>query len=107
MRAMRRAGKVAALGAAAMLTAAGTAWAAFTPEGSPYVTGGSAPYDVDVADFNADGRLDIAAMNGDSGTVSVFLRQPGGGFAQETGSPFTVGGGLSNAVVGDFNGDGR
>jgi FG-GAP-like repeat len=104
---MRRAGTLAALGASAVLAAAGTAWAAFTPEGSPYATGGAAPYDVDVADFNADGRPDVAAMNGDSGTVSVFLRQPGGGFTQESGSPFTVGGGLSNQVVGDFNGDGR
>jgi hypothetical protein len=78
-----------------------------TEPGSPYPTGGAAPYDVDVADFNGDGRPDVAAMNGDSGTVSVFLRQAGGGFAAEAGSPFPVGGGLSNAVVGDFNGDGR
>ena len=73
----------AALAATALLTGGATAWAALTPEGSPYVTGGSAPYNVNVADFNGDGRSDVLAVNGDSGTLSVFLRQPGGGFAQE------------------------
>ncbi len=110
---MLKAGKIAALGAGAVLAAAGTAWAAFTPEGSPYATSSAAlsssgAYDVDVADFNGDSRPDVAVTNGDgNGSVAVFLRQPGGGFAQESGSPFLVGGGLANSVVGDFNGDGR
>jgi hypothetical protein len=104
---MRRRGVTAALAATALLAGGTSAWAAFTPEGSPYVTGGSAPYNVNVADFNGDGRPDVAAINGDSGNVSVFLRQPGGGFAPESGSPFPTGGGLTNAAVGDFNGDGR
>jgi hypothetical protein len=104
---MRRRGLTAALAATALLTGGATAWAALTPEGSPYVTGGSAPYNVNVADFNGDGRPDVAAINGDSGNVSVFLRQPGGGFAAESGSPFPTGGGLTNAAVGDFNNDGR
>jgi hypothetical protein len=105
---MRRQGIAAALSAGALLMTAGTALAAFVTEaGSPYPTGGSAPYNVNVADFNGDGRPDVAAINGDSGNVSVFLRQPGGGFAAEAGSPFPVGGGLANAAVGDFNGDGR
>jgi hypothetical protein len=110
---MLKAGKIAALGAGAVLAAAGTAWAAFTPEGSPYPTGSASPfssgaYDADVADFNGDGRPDVAVTNGDNtGSVAVLLRQPGGGFAPEAGSPFVVGNGLSNAVVADFNGDGR
>jgi hypothetical protein len=37
----------------------------------------------------------------------VFLRQAGGGFAQEAGSPIAVGSGPSGAAVGDYNGDGR
>src|SRR6185312_10136292 len=46
-------------------------------------------------------------INGTSSNVSVFLRQAGGGFAQEAGSPIAVGSGPSGAAVGDYNGDGR
>jgi hypothetical protein len=96
----------AALAAAALLAGAGTAFAALTSEGSPYAVG-TDPYSLDAADFNGDGRPDVATVNGTSGDVSVFLRQPGGGFAQEPGSPFAVGGGPSAGAVGDYNGDGR
>ena len=48
---------------------------------------------------------DLATSNGDAADVSVFLRQPGGGFAAEAGSPFPAA--SSNGAVGDFNGDGR
>ena len=47
----------------------------------------------------------MATGNGDGATFSVFLRQPGGGFAEEAGSPFAAA--TSNGAVGDFNGDGR
>jgi hypothetical protein len=104
---MRRRGTTAALAATALLTGAGTAYAAFATEpGSPYALGDTRPYNLNVGDFNGDGRPDVATINGDSGSVSVFLRQPGGGFAQEAGSPIRLGVGLSNAAVGDFNGDG-
>jgi hypothetical protein len=100
-------GKVAALAAGALLVGAGTAWAGFVNEpGSPYAVG-TEPYSVYAADFNGDGRQDFAAINGTSSDVSVFLRQAGGGFVQEAGSPIPVGAGPGGAVVGDFNGDGR
>jgi hypothetical protein len=91
--------------AAAVLVSAGTAWAALTPEGGPYAVG-TDPYSVSVADFNGDGRPDVATVNGTSSNVSVYLRQPGGGFAQEAGSPVAVGLGPGSAAVGDFNADG-
>jgi hypothetical protein len=98
-------GRILAAGtAAALLAGAGTAWAAFTQEGAPYGVG-NAPYNVFAADFNGDGRPDFAAGNGDAGTVSLYLRQAGGGFAEEAGSPFTAA--SSNGAVADFNGDGR
>ena len=96
----------AALAAVLLLVGAASAWAAFVTEGSPYTVGND-PYSLNAADFNGDGRPDVATINGTSSDVSVFLRQAGGGFAQEAGSPIAVGSGPSGATVGDFNGDGR
>jgi hypothetical protein len=95
-----------ALAAALLLVGAASAWAAFVKEGSPYTVGND-PYSLNAADFNGDGRPDVATINGSSSDVSVFLRQAGGGFAQEPGSPIAVGSGPSGAAVGDYNGDGR
>src|ERR687893_3319164 len=98
---------VAALAAVLLLVGAASAWAAFVIEGSPYTVGDD-PLSLNAADFNGDGRPDVATINGTSSDVSVFLRQAGGGFAQEAGSPISVGvgSGPSGAAVGDFNGDG-
>jgi hypothetical protein len=92
-----------ALGAVA---AAAPAQASFTQEGTP-ITVGNAPYGVVVADFNGDGRPDVATANGTSSNLSVLLRQTAGGFAQEAGSPFPLGLGPGYGVAADFNGDGR
>jgi hypothetical protein len=96
----------AALAAVLLLVGAATAGAAFVTEGSPYTVGDD-PLSLNAGDFNGDGRPDVATINGTSSDVSVFLRQAGGGFAQEAGSPIAVGSGPSGAAVGDFNGDGR
>ena len=98
---------VAALAAVLLLAGAASAWAAFVVEGSPYTVGDD-PLSLNAADFNGDGRPDVATINGTSSDVSVFLRQAGGGFAQEAGSPISVGvgSGPSGAAVGDYNGDG-
>jgi hypothetical protein len=96
----------AALAAVLLLVGAASAWAAFVTEGSPYTVGDD-PLSLNAADFNGDGRPDVATINGTSSNVSVFLREAGGGFAQEAGSPFAVGSGPSGAAVGDYNGDGR
>jgi hypothetical protein len=95
----------AALAAALLLVGGSSAWAAFVTEGSPY-TVGVAPLSLNAGDLNGDGRPDVATINGSSSNVSVFLRQAGGGFAQEAGSPFAVAAGPSGAAVGDYNGDG-
>jgi FG-GAP-like repeat/FG-GAP repeat len=96
----------AALAAISFFAATGSAQAQFTQEGLPYPTG-NAPYNTYAADFNGDGRPDLVTSNGDAQSVSVFLRQAGGGFAAEAGSPFTLPGATSNGTIGDFNGDGR
>jgi hypothetical protein len=105
MRPVRARIAAAALVAAVLLVGAASAWAAFVPEGSSYAVGDD-PLSLNAGDFNGDGRPDVATINGTSSNVSVFLRQAGGGFAQESGSPVSVGSGPSGAAVGDFNGDG-
>lgn len=50
-----------------------------------YPTGtDSAPYYVDAADFNKDGRLDIVVPNSGSDNVSVFINLGNGTFADQT-----------------------
>jgi hypothetical protein len=86
-----------------------TASADFAPApGSPFMVGAE-PYWVTSADFNADGRMDLASANVDSssptGSVSVLLGQPDGAYNEEAGSPITVGGRPDAVAIADFNGD--
>ncbi|HMD83957.1 MAG TPA: VCBS repeat-containing protein [Terriglobia bacterium] len=67
---------------------------------------GSVPYDVAVADFNGDGKLDLAVMNGGSNNVSVLLGNGDGTF--QAAVNYDVGPNPNRGiVVGDFNGDGK
>jgi autotransporter-associated beta strand protein len=68
---------------------------------------GGSPFSPVLADFNQDGRLDlaVAGSNGPSGFVSVLLGNGDGTFRGATQYP--VGGGPSGVAVGDINGDGR
>jgi VCBS repeat protein len=93
---------MAALGA---LFITAPAQASFAPEGAPLAVGAAQPYGVVPADFNGDGRLDVATVNGTGSNLSVFLRGPAG-FAAEAGSPFATGPGPGYGVAADFNGDG-
>ena len=74
--------------------------------GSPFATG-SGPTQLTAADFDRDGRLDLASANFASDDVSVLLRQAAGGFAEENGSPIRVGTDPVSPAAADFNGDGR
>ncbi|MFN2511841.1 MAG: FG-GAP-like repeat-containing protein [Pyrinomonadaceae bacterium] len=60
---------------------------------------------VTTADFNNDGKLDLAVANGTADTVSVLLGDGTGGSG--AGSSFPVGRGPHGIGVGDFNGDDR
>ncbi|MEW6278092.1 MAG: FG-GAP-like repeat-containing protein, partial [Candidatus Eremiobacterota bacterium] len=72
------------------------------PRGWPVGTG---PHSIATADFNGDGRADLATVDRTASTVSVLL---GGaaGFAAAPGSPI-VATSPRALVAGDFNGDGR
>src|SRR5260370_168695 len=63
------------------------------------------PYAVVTADFNSDGRLDLAVANYASNTVSILLGNADGTF--QLAVNFATGVGPLSLGVGDFNGDGK
>lgn len=90
----------------AALVLAPSSQASFTQElGSP-VAVGTDPAGIVTADFDGDGRSDLAVANAGSGTISVLLRQAGGGFAPE-GPALAAAPGTTSLAVADFNGDTR
>ncbi len=74
---------------------------------APIVTGAypAYPYNVATADFNGDGKPDIALTNFFAPTVSILIGRGDGSFA----APVDVATGArpEGIVVADFNGDGR
>jgi hypothetical protein len=79
-----------------------------TPAGQSNL-GFGGPAWVVVADFNGDGRLDVASNNG-AQAVSIFLGNGDGTLQSPTSFPLpaqTVYGNYAGAVAGDFNGDGK
>lgn len=78
---------------------------------SAFYTGGMNAVAVAVADFNGDGRPDLAVANADSNTVSVLLNRSVIGFVLplfDFAPPaFAAGDNPAKLEVADFNGDGR
>ena len=66
---------------------------------------GDAPTDIVSADFNGDGRADLAVANLYDGDVSVLYSLSGGGFGGRL--DVAAGKGPYGIVSADFNGDGR
>ncbi len=83
----------------------------FVPEPTPITLSGSPGYvgSVAVADFNGDGKLDIAVANAQQDTLSILLGRGDGTFTPAPGSPIAVAPGSPylGVVAADFNGDGR
>ena len=73
---------------------------------------GTDPYSVVVADFNGDGKADLASVNWD-GTLNVFLGNGDGTFQPKMSSQAATNPSVSDPlymkfpVVADFNGDGQ
>ena len=79
--------------------------------GSPFNLGiGAFPFFIAVADFNKDGNLDLAVVNGGQDDSVSFLEGNGDGtFTPFPGSPlpFPAGAGAGAIVAADFNRDGK
>jgi hypothetical protein len=76
------------------------------PGGPRHFRAGAAPASVAIADFNRDGKPDLAVANTGSGDVTVLLGDGKGGFAPAAGSPFSAGKNPNDVAVGDFDGNG-
>ena len=72
---------------------------------SSTVTVGNGPTGVVTADFNGDGKLDLAVANMTDGTVTILLGNGDGTFTKK--STLTAGSGANWLAVGDFNEDGK
>jgi phospholipase/lecithinase/hemolysin len=70
---------------------------------TPNATGFN-PAFIAVADFNGDGKPDMAVLNSDAGTVSILPGKGDGTFQKQV--IYTVGKVPISVVAGDFNGDG-
>ena len=83
----------------------GNADGSFQPPRGVYLGPGNTPRSVAIADFNGDGRPDLAVANPTSNTISVLPGNGDGTFQPAV----TVGAGTgpSSVVAGDFNGDAR
>ena len=85
--------------------------AEFAYASQPYVFGRAdiptavTPDAIATADFNGDGNPDLAVVNYDDGTVSIFLGRADGSLTRS--SDYAVGTGPIAIAVGDFNGDGK
>jgi FG-GAP-like repeat/IPT/TIG domain len=66
---------------------------------------GATPVGVMAADFNHDGKVDLAVA--DSGSLSVSVLLGNGGGAYGTAANYRVGVSPRSVAVGDFNGDGN
>jgi len=83
--------------------------------GPTFRSGGTHPKGIVMADFNGDGKLDVAISNFDQNTIAVFLNNGEGIFAPPITVPIitpvnlgpSLGLNVGSLAVGDFNEDGK
>jgi hypothetical protein len=75
-------------------------------QNSTFPTGAN-PWAIVTADFNDDGKLDLAIANQNDNTVTILLGNGDGTFTAANGSPIAVGSGPYALAAADFNSDGK
>jgi Bacterial Ig-like domain (group 2)/FG-GAP-like repeat len=79
--------------------------------GQTFGSGGTTPEGIVLADFNGDGKIDIAVsnsdLNTDTNTIAVFLNDGTGNFGTPVTTSVTTTASLGKIVAGDFNEDGK
>ena len=78
----------------------------FTPAGNSPVAVLTNPFSIVSADFNGDGKTDLAVANRGSNYISVLLGDGAGTFTPAPGSSFLVGTQPKSLGAADFNRDG-
>ncbi len=94
----------AALGATSSRTS-GSCSAPTLFTGPIFSSGGLTPRFIALGDFNADGKADLAIVNEQSSTVTIFLGNGNGNF--QLFESLVVGLGPRSMAVGDIDGDGK
>ena len=97
----------------ALVVSAGAGDGSFPIASETGYTTGTSANTVVTADFNHDGRLDLAVSNANSNSVSIYLYDSGlfgldnGAFPRRSNADYPVGDGPIRMTVGDFNNDGN
>ena len=79
----------------------------YTASSPSLSVGNTQPKGVVIADFNGDGKLDIAVSIFATNSIAVFLNQGSGTFGSPVMTALQLPSGLGGLAVGDFNEDGK
>jgi FG-GAP-like repeat/Putative Ig domain len=98
-------GTSAGLGSSGLAVSLGNGDGTFTPANGSPISLGQGLYALVVADFNGDGKLDVAVTDSSANDVYILLGNGDGTFGPPT--TIAVGSDPDAIVAGDFNNDGK